>query len=160
MEDYLIYLRHLFSYIYAKRIVSNNFKILEVDSGEGYGSLIISNNNSKYIGLDIDEQTVEHFQNKYGNTSREFILYNGFDLPFKNNSFDIVISFQVIEHVESLPKYLSEIYRVLKRNGTYILTTPNRAYRLNAGQKPWNKHRLREFGKLVVRPSKIVSYTG
>lgn len=37
-EDYLIYLRHLFSYIYAKRIVSNNFKILEVGSGEGYGS--------------------------------------------------------------------------------------------------------------------------
>jgi len=51
----------------------------------------------------------------------------------------------VIEHVQDDISYVSEIYRVLKRNGLLMLTTPNKTYRLRPGQNPWNRFHIREY---------------
>ncbi len=66
-------------------------------------------------------------------------------MPFEDQSFDTVVSFQVIEHVFALDTYLSEIRRVLKPGGVVVIATPDRETRLFSFQKPWNRYHLTEF---------------
>ena len=142
-EEYLIYLRHLFAYEFAKDKISKNSFALEIGCGEGYGTNLLSQNVEKIIGLDVDKNIIVHALEKYGSENSVFRVYNGAKIPYEDNTFDAVISFQVIEHIQDDINCVSEIHRVLKTNGIFILTTPNRTYRL--GQKPWYRFHMREY---------------
>ncbi|GAI23312.1 unnamed protein product, partial [marine sediment metagenome] len=69
------------------------------------------------------------------------------NLPFPNETFDIVIAFQLIEHIppNEVSSFLSEVKRVLKRKGSLFITTPNRRFRLIPFQRPFNPEHYREF---------------
>ena len=144
-EEYLLYLRHIFAYEFAKDQISKNSSVLEMGCGEGYGTSLLSAQVTEITGLDVDENAVNHAQNKYGSSNCKFTWYDGRKIPFQDNSFDAVISFQVIEHVQDDKNFVAEIYRVLKNKGIFIVTTPNSTLRLKPGQKPWNKFHLREY---------------
>lgn len=144
-EDYLLYLRHLFAYKYASERLSTDDIVLEVGAGEGYGASLLSKYVKEIIALDNNASTIFHAKRKYSSDNLNFIWYDGKKVPFKDCTFDAVISFQVIEHVEDDARFLSEIHRVLKNGGILILTTPNRTYRLRPGQKPWNPFHVREY---------------
>ena len=144
-EDYLIFLKHLLAYEFAKNKISKKGIVLEVGSGEGYGTSLLSKKVKKIIGLDVDKKIVIHSSEKYGSENCIFKDYNGYKLPFNKKTFDAVVSFQVIEHIQDDKNYVSEIFRVLKKSGIFILTTPNRKYRLKDGQKPWNRLHIREY---------------
>lgn len=144
-EEYLLYLRHLFAYEFAKDKISENSFVLEVGCGEGYGTNLLSQRSGKIIGLDVEKDTIAHSSGKYEAENCLFRTYDGVKIPYEDNTFDTVISFQVIEHIQDDINYVSEIYRVLKRNGIFILTTPNRTNRLKPGQKPWNRFHIREY---------------
>jgi SAM-dependent methyltransferase len=66
-------------------------------------------------------------------------------LPFADGSFDVVLSFQVIEHVPDPGRYLAEARRVLTDDGVMIVATPDRRTRLLPGQRPWNRYHLAEY---------------
>jgi SAM-dependent methyltransferase len=144
-EEYLFYLRHLFAYEFSKKNISSKRFVLEVGCGEGYGTSLLSQYVIKIIGLDVDKDIVAHASKKYGSKNCIFRLYDGVIIPYNDDTFDAVISFQVIEHIQDDVNYVSEIYRVLKRDGIFILTTPNRTNRLKPGQNPWNKTHVREY---------------
>lgn len=144
-EEYLMYLRHIFAYNYAIGQISKNDLVLEVGSGEGYGTNILSKKAKSIVGLDVDPEAVEHANKKYKSKNCKFVHYAGKKIPFPDNKFDKVISFQVIEHVADDIEYLNEIYRVLKKNGDFIVATPNRNHRLKPNQKPWNRFHLKEY---------------
>lgn len=144
-EEYLLYLRHLFAYEFAKDKISENSFALEVGCGEGYGTSLLSQKVVKIIGLDVDINTIAHASKKYGSDNCVFKMYDGVKIPYEENTFDAVISFQVIEHIQDDINYVSEIYRVLKRNGIFILTTVNGIYRSKPGQKSWNRFHVREY---------------
>jgi len=144
-EEYLMYLRHLFAYQFAKDMIPQNGFVLEVGCGEGYGTNLLSQHAGKIIGLDVDENTIAHASKKYHSENCIFEVYDGVRIPYNDNTFDAVISFQVIEHLQNDISYISEICRVLKVNGFLILTTPNRTCRLKSGQKPWNRFHVREY---------------
>ncbi len=143
--EYLLYLRHLFAYEFARNILPKNSLVLEVGCGEGYGSNLLSQYVEKVVGLDIDDKTIKHASNKYSSENCIFKTYNGIKIPYKDNTFDAVVSFQVIEHIQDDENYVSEILRVLKQASPFILTTPNREYRLDPGQRPWNRFHVREY---------------
>ncbi|MGH9895710.1 MAG: class I SAM-dependent methyltransferase, partial [bacterium] len=71
--------------------------------------------------------------------------------PFPDASFDIVISFHVIEHVDDTRLYLSEIRRTSAPGATILIDTPNRNYRLAPGERPWNRHHRVEFAPHDLR---------
>ena len=146
-EEYLIYLRHLFAYRFAQEKLKQDCWVLEVGSGEGYGTDYLSKSEKvrEIIGIDVDLDSVKHALEKYGSNKLRFEHYQGDKIPFQDNSFDVIVSFQVIEHIQDDNNYLLEIHRVLKKNGIYILITPNRVYRLKPGQKPWNRFHVREY---------------
>lgn len=147
---YLLYLRHLFVYRFVSKTLKNTGIVLELGCGEGYGTSLISKSVKKIIGLDTDKQIVEYASEKHGSSNCIFQVCDGERIPFSDNSFDAVVSFQVIEHVLDDRKFILEIYRVLKKDGIFICTTPNRAYRLKPEQKPWNPFHVREYSPLEL----------
>jgi len=145
VEDYLIYLHHIFTYEFAENKIPKKSFVLEVGCGEGYGTSMLSKKAKKIIGIDVDKKIIEHASKKYGTEKCRFEVYDGKKIPYKNNVFDAVVSFQVIEHVKDDKNYVSEIWRVLRKNGIFLITTPNRTHRLKPGQKPWNRFHIREY---------------
>ena len=103
-------------------------KVLDVASGEGYGSALIANAASSVTGVDVSTDAVAHAGAAYaarGNLN--FIAASCAKLPFDDATFDTVVSFETIEHILAQNEFLDEIKRVLKPSGTLIMSSPNRA---------------------------------
>ena len=110
-------------------------KVLEVGSGEGYGVDILKNNCSKIYALDKIEPQ-DNKDNRIINIQQKVPPFKN----LKNNFFDFVISFQVLEHIKEDVFFLEEIYRVLKPGGVLLLTTPNKSH--TVVRNPWH---IREY---------------
>jgi ubiquinone/menaquinone biosynthesis C-methylase UbiE len=146
-EEYIEYLRHWAAYaLLAEPLVSNK-RVLEIGCGSGYGADYLSRSASSIIGVDISPGDISRCQAKYGKDKLTFLNADGLKLPFKSGSFDVVLSFQVIEHInpQNVLNYLSEIHRVLNREGTLLVTTPNSRMRLQPFEKPWNPEHEKEY---------------
>jgi ubiquinone/menaquinone biosynthesis C-methylase UbiE len=147
IEQYLEYLRHVAGYaLFAQDFVGAK-DVLEIGCGAGYGAGYLSESASHITAVDISNEGVSQYWDKYTRGNLHFLLGDGTHIPFKHSSFDVVMSFQVIEHIE--PKfvlgYLREIRRVLRTGGTFICSTPNKRLRLLPFQKPWNPEHRREY---------------
>jgi len=120
--------KHLYPII--KKLLNNklnksNLKILDVGGGNGY---LLWKLYKEGIVLDISKQALKMVVEK-GLIGVIFDIDNpSFSFPFKDNTFDIVISTEVIEHLLYPDHYAREILRILKLNGIFILSTPNTAY--------------------------------
>jgi len=136
-SDNPIHQRLLKAYVLAADHVYGD--ILEVGCGEGRGIDLILPKAKSYTALDKIEPIIASLQKKY--PSGNFI--SGNIPPFsklKDNSFDRIFSFQVIEHIENDRLFLKEIHRVLRPGGVAFLTTPNRPMSLS--RNPWH---VREY---------------
>ena len=137
------YFRHLFPYHEVARRLQQNSTLLEVGFGSGYGAGFLSEKCTNITATEISEDPVIYARALYDKVN--FCVASGTSLPFDENSFDYIISFQVIEHIPDSIKFLREIFRVLKPGGEVCLTTPNRRLRLFPFQKPWNSDHVREY---------------
>lgn len=147
IEQYIQYLMHLAAYaIFAKEFVTGR-KVLEIGCGTGYGADYLSKFVSSIVAVDIWEGGILYCRDKYGKDNLIFMQADGLKLPFEKDSFDVALSFQVIEHIEPklVSNYLAEIKRVLKRGGTFIVSTRNSRLRLLPFQKPWNPEHIKEY---------------
>ena len=144
-DAYLLYLRHLFAYECLKAFMSKHTTVLEIGCGEGYGTHSLSSHVKHITGVDLNSRAIEHASQKYESQQCSFTLSDGTTLPFDDRSFDVVISLQVIEHVRDDLAFLQEIRRVLKAEGTCIITTPNGSYRVAPQRPPWNRFHVREY---------------
>ncbi len=152
IEKYFILLLHKYNYKIARENISPNNNVLEVGCGEGFGTNFLSPYAKKIVGIDVDKNIIEHCNKKYTSSNCSFKHYDGYQIPFSDNSFDTVISFQVIEHVQDDINFISEAHRVLKNGGKYILTTPNKTTRIKKGKKkPWNRFHIREYNAIELK---------
>ncbi len=147
-SDFILESYHKYSYYSLKDEIFG--KVLDYGCGEGYGSEILSKFADEVNGADISKEAIDEAK-KNRQSNLKFTLLKDNYLPFEDNSFDFVTSFQVIEHVENVDLYLSEIRRVLKNGGKYFLTTPNARTRLFEFQKPWNLHHYREYSECQLK---------
>jgi len=112
----------------SKFNIDKNSKILDV--GANYGSLIFNLYREGYndiIGVDINKEAIEKGRKEYSKIKNKLMVYDGKKIPFKNNSFDVVLMFDVIEHIPNIQEFLEkEVYRVLKKGGIFIFQTPNK----------------------------------
>ncbi|MGA2463627.1 MAG: class I SAM-dependent methyltransferase [Thermodesulfobacteriota bacterium] len=143
IEEYVNHLIHLRAYEEAARLVAGK-TVLDVGCNVGYGIQVLSSTASCVAGIDVSPQAIKAAQERLGSAA-DIRLYNGVQCSFANSSFDVVTSFQVIEHVSDYHAYFSEIIRLLRPGGMVLFTTPNACLRLDPGMKPWNEFHVREF---------------
>ncbi len=145
VRQHLLYLRHQFAYDYVARELRCDDRVVEVGCGAGYAATRLFDHAARFVGLDVDPDVVAHASNANASGGCEFQVYDGVRIPFEDASFDVAVSFQVVEHVADDRGYVDEIARVLAPGGTLYLTTPNRLTRVDPGRKPWNRYHLREY---------------
>lgn len=133
-SDNYVFQRSLLAYLEAAKFVQG--KVLEVGAGMGYGIKHIAPKTDEYLTIDKHELKLDpkfdHVQFKKMNVP-----------PFTgiaSNYYDYVVSFQVIEHIEDDETFVSEIARVLKPGGSFIVTTPN--IKMSITRNPWH---VREY---------------
>ncbi|HTC00460.1 MAG TPA: glycosyltransferase [Ferruginibacter sp.] len=128
MDDEIGY-EHLHRYYTITELVKNK-AVLDIACGEGYGSVIIAAHATKVVGVDIDEETVkyaiEQYASKYNNV--EFQSGSATSIPLDDKLFDVVVSFETIEHLSEKDQqlFMLEIKRVLRPDGVLIMSTPNK----------------------------------
>lgn len=111
-----------------KRYKKSNARLLDLGCGLGLTLSIVAQEFPKSIGCDIDEKALRATRIilKEVGVKIPLVLYDGKILPFKDNSFDLVILIEVIEHVEDPELMLKEIKRVLRPDGLLHVTTANK----------------------------------
>jgi ubiquinone/menaquinone biosynthesis C-methylase UbiE len=144
LDDYLVYLKQLALYHFAAGLCQGKI-VLDLGCGEGYGSASLARSARQVVAADYSFEAVVHARNNYAAQNLAFVVCDARHLPFRDDAFDALVSFEVIEHMQSVPEYLAEIKRVLPRKTTAILSTPNRLLRLLPFQKPWNRYHVREY---------------
>ncbi|GAB2638818.1 class I SAM-dependent methyltransferase [Nocardia goodfellowii] len=117
--------------------------VLEAGSGEGYGADMIAGVAAQVIGLDYDSSAVEHVRARYPRV--EMIQGNLADLPLEDASVDVVVNFQVIEHLWDQSQFLRECLRVLRPGGELLISTPNRITFSPGRDTPLNPFHTREL---------------
>jgi O-antigen biosynthesis protein len=121
----LVY-EHLHRYLWSAPLVRDRM-VLDLASGEGYGSAILADSALKVVGLDVDPEAVEHSLRNYAAPNVEFIVGDSRDLSrFEPSSFGAVVAFEMIEHIFDQEQVLAEIARVLAPSGLLIMSTPDR----------------------------------
>ncbi|MEN2281087.1 methyltransferase domain-containing protein [Algoriphagus sp. SE2] len=137
ISDNPIHQRLLKAYIAAQPLVSG--KLLEIGCGEGRGVEILLPHASEYLGIDKIQEVIDSLRQKFPKVNFEQAVIPPFH-GIEDNSYDTVVSFQVIEHIKNDKLFLQEIYRVLKPGGKAIISTPNIKHTLS--RNPWH---VREY---------------
>lgn len=137
------YLEHFHRYHFAKGLVRDK-QVLDIACGEGFGSSILAETASKVIGVDIQEPIVAHARETYRDPKLQFEVGSVTAIPWETNSFDVVVSFETIEHIKEQAEMLAEVKRVLLPNGILILSSPERKFSADIAQYE-NPHHEKEL---------------
>lgn len=120
----LIYAEHVTRYLAAKPIVKDRV-VLDIASGSGYGTKILAESAKFVYGVDVNEVAINYSKKNYASKNIEYLVGDGESIPLEDNSVDVVVTFETIEHIKDYKKFLDELSRVLKPDGLTIVSTPN-----------------------------------
>jgi ubiquinone/menaquinone biosynthesis C-methylase UbiE len=117
---------HLHRYALCLDFVAGK-SVLDIASGEGYGSASLAKIASHVTGVDISTESIQHAREKYESYNNLDFLVGSCDaIPLSEKSVDIVVSFETIEHHDKHEEMMLEIKRVLRQDGILIVSSPNR----------------------------------
>lgn len=120
----VVYGEHIVRYEAVLPFVKNK-TVLDVASGSGYGTKLLASQARQVTGVDVSEEAVEYSKANFSAKNVTFKQGDGVSIPLEDNSVDVVVSFETIEHIDDYVTFMKEIKRVLKKDGTFILSTPN-----------------------------------
>ncbi|MBE6140469.1 MAG: class I SAM-dependent methyltransferase [Firmicutes bacterium] len=136
---------HINRYSLAKDMCKNKV-VLDISCGEGYGSMLLKQwGAKKVVGLDISEEAILNAQKNFAEKDLEFIIHDAMNLDcFNDNYFDMVVSFETIEHLTEPLKFLKEIKRVSKKDAPIIITCPN-DYLYYPTEQEFNPYHIKKY---------------
>lgn len=117
---------HVHRYITALDYIEPADRVLDIACGTGYGSEMLTQKAQEVVGGDIDRSTIDENLKLYSNDNLSFQVLDGTHLPFQDESFDVLVSFETIEHTKQFLQMLKEFKRVTKKGGRLLISTPNR----------------------------------
>lgn len=143
------YVVQLSGYAWAlKQIDVGGRRVLDVASGTGFGADLMSERARLAVGVDLSREAVSEARRRYGRPGLAFLQADALALPFREGSFDLVVSQDTIEHVEDDRGFVGEVARVLNPRGTFIVFTP---WREAHTTQPDNPFHLREYSAASLR---------
>jgi SAM-dependent methyltransferase len=143
-EENYWFQRHLVAYEYLLGHVRGK-RVLDLGSGEGYGTDLLATQAAQAIGVDLAPEAVYHARNTYRRENLSFVYGDIYRLQFQDESFDVVCSLQVLEHLREPELFMAEARRVLRPGGRCFITTPNRLVISPGSDKPVNPFHIFEF---------------
>lgn len=141
-------LEHLSRYYFSLHYTKG--RVLDFACGAGYGSTIVAKSCkgsvSEVIGVDNDPKAIEYARQKYYHPQVQFLVDDVTDplLPQRLGTFDVILSFETIEHIRNEKDFLLNIYNLLKPGGLLIISTPFGAGRGKPTNEPYHVHQLTE----------------
>lgn len=147
---------HLTRYYFSLKFIKKSDLVLDAACGSGYGSQILAQKAKKVFSIDKSKKILCLAKLKY---RAKNIVYQEMDccqnLVFKDSAFDKVISFETIEHLPDPEKFLSEVKRILKPKGLFIISTPNQEVcspNFPFIDNPWHlrEYKIGEFRNLLA----------
>jgi len=106
-------------------------KVLDAGCGDGVFSYLVSKKGYEVSGVDLSKEAIDAAKEitKKKGQNIDFRVASVYELPYEDNYFDAVVSTEVIEHLDDVDKFLDEIKRVTKKEGTIVISTPIRLTR-------------------------------
>ncbi|MCS7316210.1 MAG: methyltransferase domain-containing protein, partial [Bryobacterales bacterium] len=136
---------HVARYLFAARLSAGQ-RVLDAGCGAGYGAAMLAERARWVSGVDVAPEAIEFARSHYRRENLAFLRASVTDLPFREGSFDLVVCFEVIEHLPRWEAMLAELRRVLAPEGLCLISTPNRLYYGEArGDSGPNPYHHREF---------------
>jgi len=121
-----IWYEHYHRYLMVSELVTGK-KVLDAACGEGYGSALIASYADKVVGVDIDANSIKHAKQRYVASNLKFVCADVLAIPIPDSSFDVVVSFETLEHLAEHEQLLAEYKRLLTDDGVLIISTPDKA---------------------------------
>jgi SAM-dependent methyltransferase len=140
--------QHEERYRFAANMAADQ-RVLDAACGNGYGSVLMRERGAESVaGVDLDWDAVQQAARFHRRERVGFARTSATGLPFRDATFDLFVSLETVEHIDDDAAYVAEARRVLKQDGTFICSTPNRAV-LNPGRelrdRPFNSFHVREY---------------
>lgn len=117
-------IEHYHRYFFARSYCRGK-DVLDIASGEGYGSAILAQVASSVVGVDICAEAVLHAQAMHVHPNLKYVTGDVRKIPLKDHSVDVVVSFETLEHFYEHDVFMQEVKRVLRPDGYLIISTPN-----------------------------------
>ena len=147
---------HVVRYLFASQQVKNRI-VLDVACGTGYGSNLLLNRGArKAIGIDNSIDAINYCIKNYLRDNLEFKIGDCENLEFDEGHFDMIVSFETIEHLKNQENFLLEIKRLLKKSGLFIVSTPNKLMYPEGNPYHYKEFTYNEFKGLLLKFFPIV----
>ena len=138
-----LWAEHVSRYAFAARWAPGA-RVLDLGCGAGYGTAELAGRAHSAMGIDLAHEAVNHASSAYPLPNISFVPASVTAVPFRDGSFDLITAFEVIEHLDDWRALLSEGRRLLRRNGEFLVSTPNMEYytdsRGASGPNPFHTH--------------------
>lgn len=150
---------HVARYAFARRY-ADGLRVLDAGCGTGYGTAELAQSAAEVVGVDVAPEAIEYAQASYPLPTVRFVVSSCTAVPFPQNSFELVVAFEVIEHLPDFRAFLNECGRVITPQGLFIVSSPNKRYyadsRAKEGPNPYHQHEF-EPTEFVTELSRVFS---
>lgn len=134
---------HFARYAFASRLARGK-RVLDLGCGTGYGSAELNRQAAAVTGLDVSADAVAFAREKFVAPGLEFVEGSATQVTLADNNYDLIVAFEVIEHLKDWRKLLEEAKRLLAPGGQFVVSTPNKLYyqstRAVSGPNPYHEH--------------------
>lgn len=141
---------HLKRYLFAQAYCAGK-EVLDAACGTGYGTAELGRVASRAAGVDVDEAAVAYARSRYAADNVEFARMDATSLAYEDASFDTVVSFETIEHLDDRDAFLREVVRVLRPDGAFVVSTPKAAATIDHPDNPFHRveYSVDDFARLL-----------
>jgi O-antigen biosynthesis protein len=141
---------HLLRYAACRELVRGRH-VVDVACGSGYGAAMLADSAAAVVGVDVSSEAIDYATAAHaGRSGLSFVTAPATRLPFDDESVDVVVSFETVEHLAEADqaRFSAEVLRVLKRDGLFVVSTPNKPVygELYPQPNPFHLHELDEAG--------------
>jgi 2-polyprenyl-3-methyl-5-hydroxy-6-metoxy-1,4-benzoquinol methylase len=137
------YQEHFYRYLFSCDYIKDSL-VLDAACGVGFGARMMSKYAKNIYAIDISLESINYAKEKYFSTN---VIYEQMDVRqilYPDSFFDVVVSFETIEHIYNPEKFIKEVQRVLKPGGLFIISTPNRET-TSKGKEVHTPFHIKEF---------------